>query len=121
MSDFMHGLKTSGIVWLLTGSGILVSALTADALLPLFPLAAGFAVAIVYLRRAPIEADIRAQVLVMDAQIRRVADMLDDETASHDRTREKLRIAKDALIDAGIRIKHLENESEDHGSIRKNP
>jgi hypothetical protein len=111
MSDFMHGLRTSGIVWALTG-GILVGVLTVDAVPLMFSIAIGAAAGVVYIRRAPIEADIKAQVLVMSAQIGRIEDMLADETAAHDRTREKLRICKAAMADAGLRIIHLEAEAD---------
>lgn len=112
MAGLLMGFGMGGGVW---------SAITADALLPMFPLAAGLAMAIVYLRRAPIEADIRAQVLVMGAQIKRVEDMLADETEAHDRTREKLRICKAAMADAGLRIIHLEAEAEADGHSGTNP
>ena len=119
MREFLHGIGLSwaALATLLAGGGIVWGAITADALMTMCGVAAGVATGIVYLWRAPRDADIRSQFRAFSDQLKLHEDMLNDETIAHDATREKLRIAKDALVELGARIKQLEGD--DHGSPRQ--
>ncbi len=97
-----------GLASLIAGSGLVLGALTLDAIPGLVILGAGIASGVVYIWMAP-----------RKSHVQLVEDMLEDETKAHDKTREKLRILKDAMADAGLRIHNLEDESASHGHENK--
>jgi hypothetical protein len=111
LQEFMGVRVSFGTVGLLAASGAVIGVITADALLPLFSLATGAAVGVVYLWTAPRQAEVRSQVQILADQLQRLDEMLADETTGHDRTREQLRLAKAALAEAGLGIPHREGDS----------
>lgn len=98
---------------MLASVSFVVGEITGDIILPLFALAAGIAVAGVHLWNAPV----RTQITFLTEQVNRLEGWLKREIDEHEKTREKVAIAHEALSEAGIRLKHLE----DDGNAARNP
>lgn len=91
--------------------GIIFGAITADAILPLFSLAGGVAVAAVYIWNAPRDADQKRQMAFVVDQLqyanKRITDLereLGDECESHRLTRRRLAQCWDLCTKSGIII-----------------
>lgn len=91
--------------------GIIFGALTADAVLPLFSLAGGVAVAAIYIWNAPRDADQKRQMTFVVGQLQYANDRvtalekeLSEECEAHRQTRRRLAQCYNTLTKSGITI-----------------
>lgn len=100
--------KTSAVAGALVGIEVLWAMLTSETVLPLVALASGVAGGIYWIYTAPKSKQLQIEIESHATQIHAWEKRLDESERVIDVTRSKLSVCKEALIEAAIRIKHLE-------------
>ena len=107
-------IRTVGVSSVLGVTAIL-SAITSESILTFSALAVGTASAIVWVWRAPQNLQLKADAESTRLLLASWSKRLDESEKATDVQRQKVVLLREALVEAGIRIRELEEESGLHG------
>lgn len=105
------GLVSIAIIASITA---ILGSITADTVMTMAGVGGGVAAALIWLWRAPRDAQFRAEIRSHTEQIEGWERRLEVEERAHDKTRERLGICQSALVEAGVRIRELEAKAKEN-------
>jgi len=99
-----RAIWTGGVV----GLWALMAAVNSESVLTLAALGAGAATAVIWIWRAPQSTQLKAEIESHTMQLAAWEKRLQESEHCIDEMREKLRASREALVEAGLRIRELE-------------